>query len=105
MPLKRRIAVSAAAVAAVLSTVVLAGTGHAATVQSADAYPCKIITSAANIRANPNTRSTILGIGYKGQSCTWYSRKAEPDNWYWFYIKMTKSHVTGWVRGDLIEND
>jgi hypothetical protein len=111
MHLKKKAVVSAAAVtAALLSAVPLAAAAHAdprsasyATVIGSTS-PCKIIASAANIRAKASTSSTILGIGYKGQGCIWYSRTIGGDGWYWYHIKMNTSKVTGWVRGDLLEH-
>ena len=95
---KRRIAASAATTitAALLSSIALAGTG-----QAAATHHCKVTASAANIRASATTSSAVVGIGYKNQTCTWSSWKAQPD-WVWIRVTMTSSHVNGWIREDLL---
>ena len=107
MNLKRRVAVPAAATAA-LSVVALAGTGEASTPSLANTQMissssgCHITASAANIRSSDSTNSRIAGVGYRGQTCTNEGLLAKNGHYFWYYIKMKRSHVIGWVRQDLI---
>lgn len=94
-----------AVVAALVSSAALASVGvmsAAGTASAADPPHCYITASAANIRSKPSASSTILGVGYRNQTCTDLKQSASSGGHDWYRIKMTKSHVTGWVRDDLV---
>ncbi|MFK4184325.1 hypothetical protein ACI2L4_09940 [Streptomyces sparsogenes] len=87
-----------AAVTALSMMVALAGsTVAAASAQAAPRYGCYVTAKAAKIRAKPTTHSTALGIAYKNQTCTEKGRNGR-----WNKVKMKRSGVTGWIRGDLV---
>jgi hypothetical protein len=89
---------------AALSTVTVLAAGGtvamAGTAQASDT--CHITASAANIRSYHSTTSTIVGVGYKGQTCTSLATWFPTSGYIWEKIRMNGSGVVGWVRGDLV---
>ncbi|HEY9828846.1 MAG TPA: SH3 domain-containing protein [Stenomitos sp.] len=56
-----------------------------------------------NIRALANTQSDVVGVGTAGDHVQVLSRSRGEEGWTWYRIKVLKSGISGWVRGDLIK--
>lgn len=54
----------------------------------------KFIVDGVRIRSQPNTSSTVLGLGYKGQ---WFDIDRFTPDWTWAYGKNRSTGVKGWV--------
>ncbi|WP_428957354.1 SH3 domain-containing protein [Streptomyces sp. cg35] len=80
------------------SGLVAAGTSEAA------AKGCYITAKAASLRSKPSSRSTSVGVVYKGNKCSDRS-SAYSGGHSWWKVKMTTGNAkgrTGWIRGDLV---
>ncbi|GGP95399.1 hypothetical protein GCM10010278_86470 [Streptomyces melanogenes] len=85
-------------------TLTVAVTGAAAvTATSAHAVDnrCYITASAANVRAKATTRAVAVGVAYKGWSCAALDY-SYPGDTQWAKIRVNRTGVVGWVRGDLL---
>lgn len=60
-------------------------------------------SSHINVREQQSTRSKIIYVGSKGMSVIITEQKIGNDNYCWFRVKLDKSDVTGWVRGDFLD--
>ncbi|MGW3387367.1 SH3 domain-containing protein [Streptomyces cinereoruber] len=89
-------------------TLTLAMSGAAAvTATSAQAAPsvnsCYITASAANVRSKASTSSTIVGVAYRGWTCTALDY-SYPGGVQWAKIRVNKTGVVGWVRDELVHS-
>ncbi|MGD3109878.1 hypothetical protein [Streptomyces sp. YGL11-2] len=93
-----------AALSALTLTATLAGSGmaFAGTAHADSGFSCRITASAANIRSQDNAHSTIVGVGYSGDTCHETNMANPGDGYMWYYVTMDGSGVSGWVRGDLL---
>ncbi|KPC62639.1 SH3 domain-containing protein [Streptomyces chattanoogensis] len=101
-----RIAVSAAVLGALAFPLVSATAANAAPQTAAVAYgecdkigPYEVHTSAVTIRSKASSKSTALGVLYKGHKFSVHKTTKDGS---WVYITDKKTGVTGWVSGTYV---
>lgn len=64
-----------------------------------------ITVNAANVRAQDNTSSGIVGIAQRGMVLSVSERTDAADSagFFWFRVTLTSNNATGWLRADLIQ--
>ncbi|MFJ4572089.1 SH3 domain-containing protein [Streptomyces sp. NPDC088846] len=104
-----RIAVSAAMLGALALPVLSATTASAAPIATAapasscsslPPLPYEVHTKAVTIRSKATTKSTALGVLYRGHKVTVHKKSGN-----WLYITDKTTGVKGWVSGTYVYRD